>query len=93
MKSTLDDAPDHEAPTLCANSRGQPWTVSGFRASWRKLRIQLEKQNLIEPGLTLYGLRHTVATILREIGLNDRDLAAALGHETEAMGTALCKRG
>ncbi|WP_268877652.1 tyrosine-type recombinase/integrase [Pseudovibrio brasiliensis] len=39
----------------------------------------------MEPGLTLYGLRHTVATILREIGLNDRDLAAALGHETEAM--------
>ncbi|KZL29447.1 tyrosine-type recombinase/integrase [Pseudovibrio sp. WM33] len=91
LKAALDDAPEHEALTLCANSRGQPWTVSGFRASWRKLRIQLEDKNLIEPGLTLYGLRHTVATILREVGLNDRDLAAALGHETEAMARLYAK--
>jgi len=30
------------AITLCVNSRGQPWTVSGFRASWRTFKTQLK---------------------------------------------------
>lgn len=41
LKTILDAAQDHEAMTLCANSRGRPWTVSGFRASWRKVRVEL----------------------------------------------------
>jgi integrase len=68
----LSKAPAHNAITLCANSRGEPWTESGFRASWRTLRQQLESQQLIGPGLTLYGLRHTVAVILREAGADER---------------------
>jgi hypothetical protein len=37
-------SPAHAALTLCANSRGHPWTLNGFRASWRTLRLLLEKQ-------------------------------------------------
>src|SRR6516162_1596833 len=61
LREILAAAPAHDAITLCANSRGHPWTTSGFRASWRTLQQDLLKEDRIGPGLTLYGLRHTVA--------------------------------
>lgn len=85
LRERLEAAPPHEAITLCANSNGKPWTKSGFRASWRTQRIKLEKAGLIGTGLTLYGLRHTVAAILREGGVDLRTIADALGQKTEAM--------
>jgi len=85
LKAVLDAAPQHDAITLCANSDGKPWTTSGFRASWRKQRIKLEEAGAVQAGLTLYGLRHTVATILRETGMSPRAIADALGQKTEAM--------
>jgi integrase len=87
----LDNAPKHTATTLCANSRGLPWTVSGFNASWRKLKQRLERAGSIGPDLTLYGLRHTVAVILREIGLDERTIADALGQETIEMARHYAK--
>ncbi len=85
LTDMLAEAPAHDAITLCANSDGKPWTVSGFRASWRKVRVQLERAGKIGPGLTLYGLRHTVAVILREIGMDERTIADALGQKTIEM--------
>jgi hypothetical protein len=64
----LAAAPEHDADALRATSGGTPWTLSGFRASWRPIRVKLEKAERVQPGLTLYGLRHTVAVILREFG-------------------------
>jgi integrase len=81
----LNEAPSHSAITLCANSAGLPWTDDGFRASWRKVRLLLEKEGDIGSGLTLYGLRHTVAVILREMGRSERDIADALGQKTTEM--------
>ncbi|MDR3464089.1 MAG: hypothetical protein P4L76_17435 [Beijerinckiaceae bacterium] len=37
------------------------------------------------PGLTLYGLRHTVGVILREMGYDERTIADALGQKTIEM--------
>ncbi len=85
LKSILDDACRVDAATLATTSRGHPWTESGFRASWRKLRIGLEAESKIGPGLTIHGLRHTVATILREEGFDDRTIADVLGQKTEHM--------
>ena len=85
LRDVLEAAPEHDAITLLANSNGLPWTVSGFRASWRPLRLRLEKEGKVQPGLTLYGLRHTVAVMLKEAGLDDRSIADALGQKTEAM--------
>jgi hypothetical protein len=65
------------AVTSCANSYGRPWTESGFRASWRKVRKKLEEEARVGAGLTLYGLRHTVAVILRECGCDERTIADA----------------
>lgn len=91
LKEVIDAAPQHDAITLCATLHGKPWTVSGFRASWRKLRLQLEDAGQVQSGLTLYGLRHTVATILREAGCDDRTIADALGQKTEAMARHYAK--
>lgn len=85
LQEILAGAPTHDAITLCANSNGRPWTESGFRASWRKLRIKLEREKKINEGLTLYGLRHTVAVILREAGADERTIADALGQKTIEM--------
>lgn len=85
LDAILCAAPSHDAITLCANSYGRPWSLDGFRASWRPLRIKLEKEGKIEPGLTLYGLRHTVAVILRESGHDERTIADALGQRTIEM--------
>ncbi len=81
----LRAAPSHDAVTLCASSTGRPWTLDGFRASWRTLRLRLEREGALGPGLTLYGLRHTVAVILREIGHDERTIADALGQKTTEM--------
>ncbi len=85
LRDALAVAPVHSALTLCANSDGHPWTEDGFRASWRTLRLRLEKTGQIGPGLTLYGLRHTVAVILRECGFDERTIADALGQKTIEM--------
>ena len=91
LTAILAEAPAHDAITLCANSDGKPWTVSGFRASWRKVRVKLEHEGKVGPALTLYGLRHTVAVILREIGMDERTIADALGQKTLEMARHYAK--
>ncbi len=88
----LKAAPAHEAITLCANSFGKPWTVSGFRASWGPVRKRLEAADRVRPGLTLKGLRHTVATILAEMGFDERTVADYLGQKTTEMARHYSRR-
>ena len=91
LAKILEAATKHDAITLCANSFGQVWTTDGFNASWRKIRIKLEEQGRVGPALTLYGLRHTVAVILREIGMDERTIADALGQKTIEMARHYAK--
>lgn len=86
LKNILDEMPAHNAITFFANSLGKPWTKSGLDSIWHKKKKALEAAGQIEPGLTLKGLRHTRATMLREMGATDRDVADALGQESESMG-------
>jgi integrase len=71
--------------TICVNSRGRPWTRDGFKTSFFKFIRQLEMEGIVAPGLTFHGLRHTVATELRELGFDTRTIADMLGQKTEAM--------
>jgi integrase len=91
LADILEHAPRHTAVTLCANSRGRPWSLSGFSTSWGSVRLKLEKDGLIGPGLTLYGLRHTLAVILRESGCDERTIADALGQRTIEMARHYAK--
>lgn len=85
------EAPQHDALTLCANSAGRPWTVDGFSASFRTLKKRLEDGGEVGARLTLYGLRHTVAVILRELGYADRAIADVLGQEEPRMALRYAK--
>lgn len=91
LSAILASAPKHNAITLCANSRGRPWTESGFNSSWQKFRRRLERDGLLGAGLTLYGLRHTVAVILREMGYDERTIADALGQAEPKMALHYAK--
>jgi integrase len=88
----INCAQQHNAITVCANSLGRPWTVDGFRASWRPIKLRLEQEGKIEAGLTLKGLRHTAATILSEMGCDETTIADFLGHKTTAMARHYSRR-
>lgn len=92
LRAILDEAPRvNGVPEISVTSRRTAWTESGFRASWRKFRIRLEEKGLVQPGLTIHGLRHTVATTLREQGFDTRTIADALGQKTEIMAAHYSK--
>lgn len=64
---------------------GQPYTTSGFRANLTRLLQRLEKAGKIGPDLTFHGLRHTAGVRLAERGVDQRVIAALLGHKTLVM--------
>jgi integrase len=92
LVEVMRDAAKHDAMTVCANSRGKPWTYNGFSTNWDRLNKKLVEKGSVQPGLTLKGLRHTVGTILAELGYDPRTIADMLGQETEAMGRHYSKR-
>nr|WP_277395027.1 tyrosine-type recombinase/integrase [Magnetospirillum aberrantis] len=73
-----------EAP-LVITMRGGHFTESGFKASFFKVMRVLKAAGAVQPGLTFHGLRTTLATMIADAGGDTRDIAAALGHATEAM--------
>ena len=50
-----------------------------------RFKTKLEEEGLVAPGLTLKGPRHTVATTLREAGLDERRISDLLGQKTPSM--------
>ncbi len=85
ISDALDALVPHEATTLLVNSRGQPWTEDGFRASMWTLRKQLKVDGKIGDGLTVHGLRHTCGTLLKELGFDLDTIADMLGQEGAGM--------
>ena len=85
LKVALANRPVHACSTLCANSRGKAWTNDGFKTSLFRLIRALEAEGVIAAGLTFHGLRHTVATELRELGFDTRTIADMLGQKSETM--------
>ena len=53
--------------------------------------MKLEHEGKVGPALTLYGLRHTVAVILREMGYDERTIADMLGQKTLEMARHYAK--
>jgi integrase len=78
-------APAHDAITLCANSHGRAWTEDGLRRIFGRLRVKLEGKGKIAAGLTIHGLRHTVASELAENDITDSEIVTWLGQKTTAM--------
>jgi integrase len=76
----------HNAVTVCANSRGEPWTVSGFASAFRRLRDTLHQQGLVGKNIAPHGLRHSIGARVRELGHDERMVADILTQETTEMG-------
>lgn len=85
LQRAIASRPRTDALQIAVNSHGAPWTETGFNASFRTFRIGLEKEGLIGPGLTPHGLRHTLATRLREAGADNRTIADILGQKSTSM--------
>ncbi|MCB1433545.1 MAG: tyrosine-type recombinase/integrase [Alphaproteobacteria bacterium] len=85
LKIAIESRPVSAAATICTNSRGATWTTDGFKTSLFKLIQKLENNGAIAKGLTFHGLRHTVATELRELGFDTRTIADMLGQRSESM--------
>lgn len=85
LRAALERAPKHDAITILASSKGTPWTYDGFSTVWHRWRAKQVEAGLLEKDLTLKGLRHTVATLLREEGRTKGEIADFLGQKTERM--------
>jgi integrase len=83
LRQILDELPK-VSTIMAVNSRNQPWTESGFRASFFKFLKKLYVAKKIDKGLTFHGLRHTVGKLIVDAGGDTRDVGAILGHASEA---------
>lgn len=86
LAAELERAPNHDAVTILASSTGKPWTYDGFASGWHRLKRKLERQGVIGKGLTPKGLRHTMATMLREAGQDERAISDLLAQKSKVMG-------
>lgn len=86
LQKTLDAA---RATSSCAhvlvNSRGLPWTNSGFRASWNKTFAASK----IAADLHFHDLRGTTVTLLAESGCTTQEIASITGHRLKSAESIL----
>lgn len=91
LKRILDEAlvawpiAEIDVTMLCLNSDRKAWTEMGFTASIRKYFAKCVKRGIAGEGLTVHGLRHTVAAELRGLGYKLEDIKNFLGQETIEM--------
>ena len=91
LKAILDEAlaarphDSVEHLQLVLNQRGRPYKPDGFRTMLWRLIHGLEVAGKVMAGLTFHGLRHTAATTLAELGANQHEIAALLGHRSLVM--------
>lgn len=76
----LEDIPKR-AVTILSNTRGQPWTVDGFKSSWGK---ELDRP-IMHPlkGLVFHGLRKSAVVFLLEAGCTDAEVSAITGQSRQ----------
>ena len=75
LAAALERAPKHDAITILASTKKSPWTYDGFSTSWHRWRGKQADAGQLAKDLTLKGLRHTVATLLREAGMSNAEIA------------------
>jgi integrase len=69
------DATTKRSTIILTNSRGKPWTSSGFGASFRKAR---RAAGVV--GVTFNDLRGTAVTRLALVGCTEAEIASLTGH-------------
>lgn len=71
LKTFLDAVPSRDGIVL-RNSKGEPWTASGFKSSWANARPEGFDRRF-------HDLRGTCATWLAGLGFTDAEIAGVLG--------------
>ncbi|MCI0999639.1 tyrosine-type recombinase/integrase [Ochrobactrum sp. C6C9] len=85
LQTILNTALNHNSITVLASTKDKPWTYNGFSTVWGRWKRKQANDGLLSVDVTLKGLRHTMATILREAGTDLRQIADLLGQKTESM--------
>ncbi len=83
LQAALDATP-RKGLAICLTSRGQPWTSSGFRASWRKACAEAKVE-----GVTFHDLRGTAVTRLASAGCTVPEICGVTGHSLKESTTIL----
>lgn len=78
------DATRRRAVTICATSRGRPWTPDGFRASFDTARRAAQVD-----GVTFHDLRGTAVARLAAAGCTVPEIATITGHSLKDVETIL----
>lgn len=91
-REILATAPRHEGTHLFPSPDGSALDYWALDRMWRPIRAKMETDGIAAPGLTLKGLRHTVGSILGELGWDGRAIADFLGQKTVAMGEFYSRR-
>lgn len=76
LAKVLETLPRTKAKTILTNSRGEAWTSSGFRASYRKA---VAKAGIVAD-LHFHDLRGTAVTRMALAGCSSLQIAAITGH-------------
>ena len=76
LKAALDARrPDKPEGSILRNTRGRPWTQSGFRASWHTAAAAAGLS-----GIRFHDLRGTAVTRLSLAGCSNQEIASITGH-------------
>lgn len=67
---------------LLTNTRGQPWTKCGFKASWKKA-LKGPLAVIREEELVFHGLRKSAVVMLLEAGCTDAEVASITGQSRQ----------
>jgi integrase len=87
LKHAVDalNALERTSTHILTNSRGLPWTESGFRASWRKAFAKI----FGETDLHFHDLRGTAITWLKIAGCSTSEIASITGHSEKTVEAVL----
>ncbi len=82
LRAALHDIP-RRGVTILTNTKGQPWTLMGFKASWSTELNRPEMKLLRDKALVFHGLRKSAVVFLLEAGCTDAEVAAITGQSRQ----------
>lgn len=83
LRAVIDRLP-RRAVTMLTNTRGCPWTSTGFQTSWRQVLSRIGIA-----GLTYHDLRGTFITARRREGATAEQIASISGHSLHEVNAVL----
>ena len=77
------DGMSRDSVFVLTSSRGRPWTLDGFKASWSAELNREAMKDLREKRLVFHGLRKSAVVTLLEAGATDAEVSAVTGQSRD----------